>query len=41
LKFDLTEEADALRLEDGWRNHGHSAKSLAKRRDMTIVLIWS
>jgi quercetin dioxygenase-like cupin family protein len=39
LKFDLAEEADALRLEDGWRNNGHSAKSLAKHRDMTIVLI--
>jgi quercetin dioxygenase-like cupin family protein len=39
LKFDLAEEADALRLEDGWRSHGHSAKSLAKHRDMTIVLV--
>jgi quercetin dioxygenase-like cupin family protein len=39
LKFDLAEEADALRLEEGWRNSGHSAKSLAKHQDMTIVLI--
>jgi quercetin dioxygenase-like cupin family protein len=28
-----------LRLEEGWRKTGHSAKSLAKHRDMTIVLI--
>ena len=28
-----------MRLEEGWRKSGHSAKSLAKHRDMTIVLI--
>ena len=39
LKFDLAEEAEALRLEQGWRTSGHSAKSLAKHQDMTIVLI--
>ncbi len=39
LKFDLAQEADALRLEEGWRNSGHSAKSLAKHGDRTIVLI--
>lgn len=39
LKFDLAEEADALRIEEGWRKTGHSAKSLAKHRDMRIVLI--
>jgi quercetin dioxygenase-like cupin family protein len=39
LTFDLAEEADALRSEDGWRHTGHSAKTLAKHQDMTIVLI--
>jgi quercetin dioxygenase-like cupin family protein len=39
LKFDLAEEAEALRSEAGWRHTGHSAKTLAKHRDVTIVLI--
>jgi quercetin dioxygenase-like cupin family protein len=39
LKFELAEETDALRGEEGWRNTGHSAKTLAKHQGMTIVLI--
>jgi quercetin dioxygenase-like cupin family protein len=39
LKFDLADEADALRREVGWRKTGHSAKTLAKHRGMTTVLI--
>ena len=39
LKFDLAEEIDALHGEEGWRTTGHSAKTLAKHRDMRIVLI--
>jgi quercetin dioxygenase-like cupin family protein len=39
LKFDLAEEIDALHHEEGWRTKGHSAKTLAKHRDMTIVLV--
>lgn len=39
LKFDLVEETDALRHEDGWRKTGHSAKTLAKHHDLRIVLI--
>ena len=39
LKLDLVEEADILRLEQGWRTTGHSAKTLVKHHDFRIVLI--
>lgn len=39
LKFDLSDESDALQHEDGWRNTGHSAKTLVKHHDFRIVLI--
>lgn len=39
LKFDLFEESAALRDEDGWRESGHSAKTLVKHHDFRIVLI--
>lgn len=39
LNFDLIEEIDALRSEDGWRDTGHSAKTLVKHHDFRIVLI--
>ena len=39
LKFDLSEEIDALQHEDGWRKTGHSAKTLVKHHDFRIVLI--
>jgi len=39
LYFDLSEEADALRREHGWRDSGHSAKTLVKHHDQRIVLV--
>ena len=39
LKFDLSDESNALQHEDGWRNTGHSAKTLVKHHDFRIVLI--
>ena len=39
LEFDLTEETEALRHEHGWRDNGHSAKTLVKHHDQRIVLI--
>ena len=39
LRFDLNEETAALRREHGWRDSGHSAKTLVKHHDQRIVLI--
>jgi quercetin dioxygenase-like cupin family protein len=39
LAFDLNAEADALRGEHGWRDNGHSAKTLVKHHEQRIVLI--
>ncbi len=39
LEFDLKNEAEALRQEQGWRCTGHSAKTLVKQHDQRIVLI--
>lgn len=39
LKFDLAEEADALHREHGWAEHGHSAKTLVKHHDQSVVLV--
>jgi hypothetical protein len=39
LKFDLDDETQALRGEHGWRENGHSAKTLVKHHDQRIVLI--
>jgi quercetin dioxygenase-like cupin family protein len=39
LTFDLNEETEALRHEHGWRDSGHSAKTLVKHHDQRIVLI--
>lgn len=39
LRFDLDEETEALRREHGWRDSGHSAKTLVKHHDQRIVLI--
>lgn len=33
------EETEALRREHGWRDNGHSAKTLVKHHDQRIVLI--
>lgn len=39
LAFDLNAETDALRREHGWRDSGHSAKTLVKHHEQRIVLI--
>lgn len=39
LAFDLNAEADALRCEHGWRDNGHSAKTLVKHHEQRIVLM--
>ena len=39
LRFDLDEETAALRREHGWRDSGHSAKTLVKHHEQRIVLI--
>jgi quercetin dioxygenase-like cupin family protein len=39
LEFDLDDEAEALRHEHGWRDNGHSAKTLVKHQDQRTVLI--
>ncbi len=39
LTFDLADQADALRREEGWQKSGHSAKTLVKHRDLRTVLI--
>ena len=39
LTFDLVAETEALRQEHGWRDSGHSAKTLVKHQDQRIVLI--
>lgn len=39
LAFDLNAEADALRQEHGWRDNGHSAKTLVKHHEQRIVVI--
>jgi quercetin dioxygenase-like cupin family protein len=39
LTFDLDDETEALRREHGWRDNGHSAKTLVKHHDQRIVLI--
>jgi quercetin dioxygenase-like cupin family protein len=39
LAFDLGDEAAALRREHGWRDNGHSAKTLVKQHEQRIVLI--
>jgi quercetin dioxygenase-like cupin family protein len=39
LRFDLEDETRALRREHGWRDNGHSAKTLVKHHDQRIVLI--
>lgn len=38
LKFDLAEEARALHREHGWHEHGHTAKTLVKHHEQSIVL---
>lgn len=39
LEFDLDNETEALRHEHGWRDNGHSAKTLVKHQDQRIVLL--
>lgn len=39
LTYNLSEEIAALHQEEGWRNLGHSAKTLVKHHDSSIVLI--
>lgn len=39
LRFDLAREAEALRQEAPWRDHGHNAKTIARYDDLRIVLV--
>jgi quercetin dioxygenase-like cupin family protein len=38
LSFDLSAEADRLRREGPWADHGHNAITLAKYSDLRLVL---
>jgi quercetin dioxygenase-like cupin family protein len=39
LTFDLAAEAEALKREPTWQQHGHNAKTLVKHSDVRVVLI--
>ena len=39
LTFNLAGEADALKQEPTWQQHGHNAKTLIKHPDVRVVLI--
>ena len=39
LTFDLAAEAEALKREPTWQQHGHNAKTLIKHSDVRVVLI--
>jgi quercetin dioxygenase-like cupin family protein len=39
LMFDLAAEAEALKNEPPWHQHGHNAKTLVKHPDVRVVLI--
>lgn len=39
LNFDLEAEMAWLREEDGWRTHGHNARTLIKHSEFRVVLI--
>ncbi len=39
LPFDLLAELAALEQEHGWRNAGHSAKTLVKHHQFRVVLV--
>jgi quercetin dioxygenase-like cupin family protein len=39
LNFDLDTEMASLREEDGWRAHGHNARTLIKHSEFRVVLI--
>jgi quercetin dioxygenase-like cupin family protein len=39
LSFNLAQEAEALKQEPTWQQHGHNAKTLIKHPDVRVVLI--
>ena len=39
LAFDLESEKASLRGENGWRTHGHNARTLIKHSEFRLVLI--
>ena len=39
LSFDLATEAELLRREQAWHDHGHNARTLAKYTDFRVVLV--